>query len=44
MNKKEKIMIIPQTLSRLSPIHHHRVIYFYNMDYYEIEKNYTVTP
>ena len=31
-------MIVPQTESILSPIHHHRGLYFYHMNYYEILK------
>ena len=31
-------MIVPQTGSRSALIHHHRGIYLYIMNYYEIEK------
>ena len=38
INKKEKVVIITQSVSRLSPIHHQRGIHLYNMNYYSIFK------
>ena len=44
INKKYKVVTVPQTGSRSSPIHHNRDIYLYNMNCYEMEKTSTVTP
>ena len=38
IENKEKVVIVPQTGSRSSPIHNHRGIYFYNTNCYEILK------
>ena len=38
VNKKGKVVIVPQTGSISSPVHHLRGIYFYDMNYYEILK------
>ena len=38
INKRGKVVILPQTVLRLSPMHHKICIYFYNMHYYAILK------
>ena len=40
VNKKGKVVIVPQTGSRLSPIHYYRDLYIYHMNYYAIFKEY----
>ena len=38
VNKNGKAVIVPQTESITFPIHHHRGIYLYHMNYYAILK------
>ena len=40
VNKKEIFMIVSQTGSRLSPMHHQRALYFYHTKYYATLKEY----
>ena len=37
IHRNEKVAIVPQNVSRSSPMNHQRGIYFYNMIYYAIK-------